>query len=224
MHVLQAVLNAQELESLRALIRRSRFVAGAASAGGVAKQVKANEELEFPPQEYQKFVRMIFDALMRHREFPRTAMPRELSAPMVNRYAPGMNYGAHYDVPLMRTPDGPKIRSDLAATLFISEPEEYDGGELCMMHLGREAQIKLKAGDLFVYPAGTLHSVSPVSRGERLAVVFWIQSMVRDHDKRQMIADLDGVIGRIAERAPQSSEVRDLAGIFTNLMRMWADP
>ncbi len=189
----------------------------------MARQVKVNEELEFPPQDYQKFVRTVFDALMRHREFSRTVMPRELSAPMVNRYSVGMTYGAHYDVPLMRTPDGPKIRSDLAATLFISQPDEYDGGELCLTHLGREDRIKLNAGNLFVYPAGTLHSVSPVSRGERLAVVFWIQSMVRDHDKRLMIADLDTVIGRITERAPGSDDVRDLAGLFTNLVRMWAD-
>jgi PKHD-type hydroxylase len=124
----------------------------------------------------------------------------------------------------MSTPDGPKIRCDFAATLFISGPDEYDGGELCLTHLGRADRIKLDAGDLFVYPAGTLHSVSPVSRGERLAVVFWIQSMVRDHDKRQMIANLDAVIGRIAERAPQSDDLRDLAGIFTNLVRIWADP
>ena len=224
MHVLEGVLNTQELEGLRALIRRSRFADGATSAGGVAKQVKANQELVFPPQEYQKFVRTIFDALMRHREFPRTTMPHELSAPMINRYGQGMTYGAHYDIPLMPTPDGPKIRCDLAATLFISAPNEYDGGELCMMHLGREERIKLNAGDLFIYPAGTLHFVSPVSRGERLAVVFWIQSMVRDHDKRLMIASLDAVIGRIAAREQQSEDVRDLSGVFANLVRLWADP
>lgn len=223
MYVLDNVLNAEELDGLRALARRLRFTGGAASAGGVARQVKANEELEFPPQDYQKFVRTIFDALMRHREFSRAVMPREISAPMVNRYSGGMTYGAHYDVPLMNTPAGPKIRADLAATLFISKPDEYDGGELCLTHHGREERIKLDAGQLFVYPAGTLHSVSAVSRGERLAVVFWIQSMVRDHDKRLMICDLDTVIGRIAKREPQSQDVRDLAGIFTNLVRMWAD-
>ena len=224
MHVLQAVLNAQELEWLRGLIRRSRFVSGAASAGGAAKQVKANEELELAPQDYQQFVRTIFDALMRHREFGRAVMPHELSAPMVNRYAPGMTYGAHYDVALMRTPDGPKIRTDLAATLFVSRKDEYDGGELCIARPGGEDLIKLDAGDLYVYSAGTLHSVLPVTRGERLAVVFWIQSMVREHDKRLLISELDAVIGRLAQRAPQSDEVRDLAGVFTNLLRMWADP
>jgi hypothetical protein len=126
-------------------------------------------------------------------------------------------------MPFMPTPDGPRIRGDLSATLFLSDPADYEGGELCFTRVGTEERIKLNAGDLFLYPASTLHHVAPVTRGERLAVVFWVQSMIRDHEKREMVVGLDGLVGRVAERLPGSTEVRDLAGVVGNLTRMWAE-
>jgi PKHD-type hydroxylase len=194
MYILEQILAAAELEAIRGLIGRSRFTDGAASAHGAAKQVKANQQLECSREDHQRLVEIVFGALHRHRDFKRTALPLEISVPMVNRYGVGMTYGAHYDKPFMPTPDGPQMRGDLSAT-----------------------------GDLFLYPASTLHSVAPVTRGERVAVVFWIQSTIRDHEKRAMVVELDGLVGRVAERMPGSTEVRDLAGIVGNLTRMWAE-
>lgn len=223
MHMIEAVLDARELEWIRALIGRSRFSGGVASAHGAAKQVKANQQLECEREDHQSLVQLVFGALHRNAKFSRIALPLEISVPMVNRYGAGMTYGAHYDHPFMPTPDGPKIRGDLSATLFVSDPQEYDGGELCFARVGEEQRIKLNAGDLFLYPASTLHSVRPVTRGERHAVVFWVQSMIRDHERRCMVAELDGLVGRLAERLPGSDEVRDLAGMVGNLTRMWAE-
>jgi PKHD-type hydroxylase len=223
MYILEQILAAAELEAIRGLIGRSRFTDGAASAHGAAKQVKANQQLECSREDHQRLVEIVFGALHRHRDFKRTALPLEISVPMVNRYGVGMTYGAHYDKPFMPTPDGPQMRGDLSATLFLSNPEDYDGGELVFARVGAEERIKLKAGDLFLYPASTLHSVAPVTRGERVAVVFWIQSTIRDHEKRAMVVELDGLVGRVAERMPGSTEVRDLAGIVGNLTRMWAE-
>ena len=223
MHALDQVLIAGELDAIRELVKRSHFAEGAVSAQGAAKQVKANEQLECSREDHQRLVDIVFGGLRRHAEFQRFALPLEISVPMVNRYAAGMTYGAHYDMPFMPTPDGPRIRGDLSATLFLSNPEDYDGGELCFVRVGMEERIKLKAGDLFLYPASTLHSVTPVTRGERLAVVFWIQSMIREHDKREMVVELDGLVGRVAKRMPGSTEVRDLTGAVGNLIRMWAE-
>jgi PKHD-type hydroxylase len=223
MHVIEQVLTAAEIRAIRGLIGRSRFADGVTSAHGAARQVKANQQLECSREDHQRLVEIVFGALHRHRGFSRTALPLEISAPMLNRYAVGMTYGAHYDTPFIPTPDGPRIRGDLSATLFLTDPADYDGGELCFARVGAEARIKLHAGDLFLYPASTLHSVAPVTRGERLAVVFWVQSMIRDHEKREMVVGLDGLVGRVAERMPGSTEVRDLAGIVGNLTRMWAE-
>ena len=223
MHVVEAVLNTEELAWIRALIQRSRFAEGVKSAAGAAREVKLNQQLECSREDHQKLVQLVFDALRRSAPFARIALPLEISVPMINRYAVGMTYGAHYDKPFMPTPDGPRLRGDLSATLFLTNPADYDGGELCFSRVGESGPVRLKAGDLFLYPANTLHRVTPVTRGERLAIVFWVQSMVRDHEKRCMIAELDGVVGRLAEKMPGSEEVRDLAGMVGNLTRMWAE-
>jgi len=223
MHVIEGVLGAEDLEWIRALVRRSQFSGGSASAHGAAQQVKANQQLECSRADHEQLVQRVFGSLYRNAKFSRIALPLEISVPMINRYVEGMTYGPHYDHPFMPTPDGPRIRGDLSATLFVSDAQDYDGGELCFARVGGEQRVKLKAGDLFLYPSSTLHHVAPVTRGERLAVVFWVQSMIRDHEKRCMVADLDSLVGRLAERMPGSAEVRDLAGVVGNLTRMWAE-
>jgi len=223
MHVIEGVLGAEDLEWIRALVRRSQFSGGVGSAHGAAQQVKANQQLDCARADHEQLVQRVFGALHRSAKFSRIALPLEISVPMVNRYSEGMTYGPHYDHPFMPTPDGPRLRGDLSATLFISEAQEYDGGELCFARVGGEQRVKLNAGDLFLYPSSTLHHVAPVTRGERFAVVFWVQSMIRDHEKRCMVADLDSLVGRLAERMPGSAEVRDLAGVVGNLTRMWAE-
>jgi len=222
-HVIEDLLNAEELAWVRALVKRSRFTEGIATAGGAAREVKRNQQLEYGQADAQQFARLVFGALKRSAKLQRSALPLEISQPTINRYGPDMTYGPHYDSTFMPALDGQRIRGDLSITIFISEPDSYDGGELCFAKAGGEHAVKLPAGQGFLYPASTLHWVTPVTRGERVGIVFWMQSMVRDSEKRAMITELDAVIARLGEKMPGSEEVRDLAGLESNLLRMWSE-
>ena len=223
-HIIRNILDAGDLTRVRALIQRSRFVGGSESAAGAAEQVKANEQLQYAgPNDAQMLADVLFQALAKHREFHRRALPLEISVPLVNRYRVGMKYGAHFDRAFIMGANNRQIRTDLSATLFLSPHEDYDGGELCIAEEGRDSCVKLDAGALFLYPSCLLHSVSTVTRGERLAIVFWVQSMIRDHERRDLISNLDEVIGSLAERMPGSKEVRDLSGVVNGLTRMWGE-
>ena len=217
------VLAPAELEQVRALAASGKFSDGKGSAVGAAASVKANQQAELSPEQHGALANIVFPALRRHREFKRLALPVELSVLMINRYAPGMKYGAHYDAPFMAAPNGKEIRADLSATLFLTPPADYDGGELCIVTASQEQRVKLKAGDLCLYPSGHLHQVAEVTRGARLAVVFWVQSMIRDHEKRHLVSDLDGVVGSLAERMPGSVELRNASGVVNALMRLWGE-
>jgi PKHD-type hydroxylase len=205
------------------LIRRSRFVGGGESASGTAERVKANEQLQNTPADERMLGELVFQALGRHREFHRRALPLELSVPMINRYGPGMSYGPHYDRAFMMGANNRQIRADLSATLFVAPPEDYDGGELSIVQEGHDGSVKLEAGSLFLYPACMLHSVSAVTRGVRLAIIFWVQSMIRDHEQRSLVSNLDQVVGTLAARMPGSIEVRELSGVVNSLTRMWGE-
>jgi len=223
-HVIRNVLDEAELAQVRALIQQSRFVGGSESAAGAAEQVKTNEQLQYAVQgDAQKIGELLFQALGRSREFHRRALPLEISVPLINRYRVGMKYGPHYDRAFIVGANDRQIRTDLSATLFVSPPEDYEGGELCLPEDGGDRCMKLAAGDLFIYPSCMLHSVSTVTRGVRLAIVFWVQSMVRDHEQRDLISNLDAVIGSLAERMPGSTEVRELSGAVNSLTRMWGE-
>lgn len=221
MKVIQGVFTAQDLAAVRALIGRGRLQAGAETAFGLARAAKENQQYVFDQSDAQALADLTYTALKRSSVFYRSALPVEASMPMINRYAPGMCYGPHYDTSLMTCPNGSEMRTDLSATLFVSDPAEYDGGELCLHADGAEQKVKLAAGDLLVYPAGLLHHVTPVTRGVRHAVVFWVQSLVREDDRRQILCKLDDSIGSLAAKHPESAEVRDLLGVFQNLTRMW---
>lgn len=222
-HVIRNVLDAGELARVRALIQRSRFVGGSESASGTAEQVKSNQQLQSTPEDARMLGELVFQALGRHRDFHRRALPLEVSVPMINRYGAGMSYGPHYDRAFMMGANDRQIRADLSATLFVSPPEDYDGGELSIVEDGRDGSVKLEAGSLFLYPACMLHSVSAVTRGARLAIIFWVQSMIRDHEQRSVVSNLDQVVGSIAERMPGSTELRELSGVVNSLTRMWGE-
>ena len=222
-HVIRNVLDAGELARVRELIKRSRFVGGSESASGTAERVKANEQLQNTPEDARMLGELVFQALGRHREFHRRALPLEVSVPMINRYGPGMSYGPHYDRAFMMGANNRQIRADLSATLFVAPPEDYDGGELSIVQEGCDGSVKLEAGSLFLYPACMLHSVSAVTRGVRLAIIFWVQSMIRDHEQRSLVSNLDQVVGSLAERMPGSIEVRELSGVVNSLTRMWGE-
>jgi PKHD-type hydroxylase len=222
-YVIRNVLEPPELARVRGLIQRSRFVHGSESAHGAAEQVKSNEQLQCTPEDARGLAELVFQALGRHREFHRRALPLEISVPMINRYGVGMSYGAHFDRAFILGANGRQIRADLSATLFLSPPDDYDGGELRIVEDGGNGAVKLEAGNLFLYPSCNLHSVSAVTRGARLAIIFWVQSMIRDHEQRDLISNLDQVVGTLAERMPGSTEVRDLSGTVNSLTRMWGE-
>lgn len=222
-HLIPNVLDPGELTRVRALIQRSRFAHGSESAGGAAEQVKSNEQLQCTPEDGRMLGELVFQALSRSREFHRLALPLEISVPMINRYGLGMSYGPHFDRAFMMGASGRQIRTDLSATLFISPPADYDGGELHIAEGGQDEFVKLDAGNLILYPSCMLHSVSTVTRGARHAIIFWVQSMIRDHEQRNLVAGLDQVLGSLAERMPGSTEVRDLSGTVNSLTRMWGE-
>ena len=222
-HVVRNVLCTGELERARALIQRGTFVGGTESAAGAAEQVKSNEQLRSAPQDGQMLAELVFQALGRSRDFHRCALPLEISVPLINRYRVGMSYGPHFDRAFMIGANNRQIRADLSATLFVSPPDDYDGGELCLGKDGGDGRVKLDAGSLLLYPSCMLHSVPEVTRGTRLAIIFWVQSMIRDHEQRDLISNLDQVVGSLAERMPGSTEVRDLSGTVNALTRMWGE-
>ncbi len=222
-HVIRNVLDPSELTRVRGLIHRSRFVHGSESARGAAEQVKSNQQLQSTAEDARMLAELLFQALGRHREFHRRALPLEISLPLINRYGVGMSYGPHFDRAFIVGANNRQIRADLSATLFISPVADYDGGELCIGEDGHEEAVKLDAGNLILYPSCMLHSVSAVTRGERHAIIFWVQSMIRDHEQRSLVSNLDQVLGSLAERMPGSTEVRDLSGTVNSLTRMWGE-
>ena len=222
-HAVQKVLDSGNLARVCQLIQRGKFVGGVESAAGAAEQVKSNEQLRSTPQDGQLLAQLVFEAVGQSRDFHRCALPLEISVPLVNRYGVGMSYGPHFDRAFMIGANNRQIRADLSATLFVSPPEDYDGGELCLGKDGADGRIKLEAGNLFLYPSCMLHYVTEVTRGTRLAIIFWVQSMIRDHEQRSLISNLDQVVGSLAERMPGSTEVRDLSGTVNVLTRMWGE-
>ncbi len=152
------------------------------------------------------------------------ALPLKVLPPLFNRYSGEQSYGRHIDGairPIAGTPH--RVRTDLSATLFLSAPESYDGGELVIQDAFGERSVKLAAGDLVLYPGTSVHRVAPITRGVRLAAFFWIQSMVRDATQRSILFELDGAIQRLAKDVPQHAALVDLAGVYHNLLRAWAD-
>ena len=157
--------------------------------------------------------------------FISAAIPRHIFPPLFNRYATGKHFGVHVDNAVRGDPlSGLRIRTDLSVTLFLSEPEEYDGGELVVEDYYGSHEVKLPAGDLVLYPATSLHTVTPITRGARMASFFWLQSMIRDGHARSMIFDLDHAIQGLVKRLGNGdAEVVKLTGIYHNLIRYWAE-
>ena len=159
-------------------------------------------------------------ALGRNVTFAHTALPKHVTPPMFNRYEPGMRYDRHVDNPILANN---QLRADLSMTIFLSEPDSYDGGELCVETDTGVQEIKLAAGEAFLYPSGFPHWVTPVTRGMRLAAIVWVQSLVRDHTMRRALADINGVLSRLSEADPKSEIAEDLSHAYTNLVRLVVD-
>lgn len=215
---LSNVLSSDELEQVDELIGRGKFVHGKRTAGGTAASVKNNLLLELAGDPVE---RLAVAALDRHGLFRSFAMPARFAPPMVCKYETGMSYGEHIDAPVMG--ESPPMRCDLAVTIFLSDPDGYDGGELVIRSHVAEVRVKLPAGSAIVYPAGSLHRVEPVLRGERLAIVTWVQSFIREAEIREMLFDLDRVIHSMGDSEEARRLANPLIKTHTNLYRRFAE-
>ena len=219
-------LNAQQLQEVRARLEAAgdAWVDGRVSAGYQGAPVKHNEQIDERSAVAAECQSIILGALERHPLFISAVLPNEVYPPMFNRYGEGMTFGAHVDGSVRIHPHtGRKLRTDVSATLFLSEPEEYDGGELVVHDAFGAHRVKLAAGAMVVYPAVSLHEVTPITRGRRLASFFWVQSLVRDDARRSMMFDLDNAIQRLNQAGADALARRSLVGVYHNLMRQWSD-
>lgn len=221
---IQKVLDAEQLAMFRRELEAAEWTDGRGTAGYLAQQVKRNMQLPEDHPTGKKLGDIILRAVTANAQFTAAALPRRILPPMFNSYGQEQRYGRHIDGAIRQvTGTGHRIRTDLSATLFISEPGEYDGGELVIDDTFGPRAVKLKAGDLVLYPGTSVHQVNPVTRGRRVASFFWIQSIVREDHKRTMLLELDRSIQRLAVDHPGQPVLTDLAGVYHNLLRLWAD-
>lgn len=222
LNVITDVLTREELETINQLLTEDgEFVDGKKTAGYRAERVKNNLQLNKTPKQAKQLNPLIINALERNEIFQRVALPKRIHRPLFSRYHVGMNYGSHVDDALMDLPN--VLRTDLAVTVFLNEPARYDGGELAIETSSGEHMVKLAGGDAVVYPASSLHRVTPVTRGERLAAVTWIQSYVRERERREILVDLDKLRHALHERMSDAPETNLAYKTYSNLLRMWAD-
>ncbi len=234
MRIIEDLLNDDELKQLQELLQRAPWDAGGVTAGTQSASVKRNQQLAESSAQARAGQRIVLAALGRNAEFITTALPKRIYPPLFNRYAGLANaFGDHIDNAVRTHPSTRQnVRTDLAATLFLSDPDSYDGGELVISHgLGHE-RVKLHAGSMVLYPAGTVHRVEPVTAkgtgadsgfAGRVASFFWIESMVRSNDQRELLCELDRNITELRREHGEVLQCVALVGTYHNLLRMWAD-
>ena len=214
------VLTPEEVAHCRQVLDASAWVDGRGSAGEQAREVKRNLQVAMDSPEFEHLGELILRALGRNALFNSLAIPLRVRSPMFNRYDTGMSYGAHVDGAIHNVPGAPRMRADLSSTLFLTDPGEYDGGELVMHQIHEVQSFRLNAGDLLVYPTHCVHSVSPVTRGSRWAAFFWTQSVVRSHEQRAILHELDMAIVQIRALLPDTHPaVLSLTNTYHNLLR-----
>jgi PKHD-type hydroxylase len=221
--VIPAVLDAAAIAKVRGLIDAAEWVDGQASSGRQAALVKRNAQLPDDSAAAQQAGRIVLEALGRNATFIAAALPAKVLPPMFNLYAAGQAYGSHIDNAIRMRGDF-RMRADLSATLFLEEPGAYDGGELVIEGAFGAQGLKLPAGHMVLYPSSSLHRVEPVTRGQRTASFFWIESMVRDGEARRALFEMDQAIQSLGGRVGQGdAAVVQLTGVYHNLLRKWAD-
>jgi PKHD-type hydroxylase len=217
------VLSADQVARCRAIMDRAAWTDGRVTAGFQSAQVKKNLQLPEDAPEAQELGGMVMLALKRNPLFLSAALPHTVFPPLFNRYDAGMTFGAHIDNAIRQSLDGQRIRTDISATLFLSGPDEYDGGELTVEDTYGSHAVKLPAGDMVIYPADSLHNVTPITRGSRVASFFWIQSLIRDRTRRALLFDLDTSIRHLTRDVPGHEALVSLTGTYHNLLRQWAE-
>ncbi|MEJ2362915.1 MAG: Fe2+-dependent dioxygenase [Gammaproteobacteria bacterium] len=221
--VIPDVLSQTKLNEIQSILAQASYVDGRLSAGGHAVRVKHNQEL--PPQadQIQRLNQLVMNTLVQHPRFQQAALPHRIASPFYARYTQGMTYGDHIDDPVMGPGPTQRYRSDISCTVFLNPPEAYDGGELVIQTTFGSQRIKLPAGHVVIYPSSSLHQVSEVIRGERLVAVTWIQSMVRDPARRELLYELSQARDSLMQAQPDADVTNQVDHSYVNLVRMWTE-
>jgi PKHD-type hydroxylase len=221
------VLKPDQARLVRQKLENAQWVDGRLTAGQQAAKVKSNRELKKGQSAELEAGAMIRQALEQNKLFNMVALPFKVSPPLFNRYEEGQSYGPHIDNAIRQGTDETgrqhRLRGDLSATLFLSEPSEYDGGELVVEDTYGVQKVKLPLGHMVLYPASSLHEVKAITRGTRIAAFFWVQSMVRDEGKRTLLVELELAVQTLHRDHPDHPSVVELTGIYNNLLRRWGD-
>lgn len=217
------VLSPDQVRQIRAALDAAPWTDGRETVGDQGARVKRNRQLPEQSPVGRELGKTVLAALARNALFFSAALPLRFVPPLFNRYEGGENYGVHVDGAVRAVPGGEQLRTDLSCTLFLCEPEDYDGGELEVIDTYGSHEVKLPAGDLILYPASSLHRVHPVTRGARVCSFFWLQSMVRSDQQRGMLFELDHSIQTLRARLGECEETVALTGHYHNLLRLWSD-
>ena len=218
------VLTAESVRQARRELEAATWIDGRATAGHLAVRAKDNQQLAQDDPLARRFGDEILERLGRLPEFITAALPLKVLPPHFNRYAGGGTYANHVDNAIRTIAGTPhRVRTDISVTLFLSEPDEYDGGELVIEDSYGSHSVKQRAGSLVLYPGTSLHRVTPVTRGVRYAAFFWVQSLVRDDTQRALLLDLDNAIRQLTVAAPGNAALDRLTGVYHNLLRQWSE-
>lgn len=218
------VLDPAQVTECRKHLDAAEWVDGRVTAGHQSAEVKYNMQIPEGHPAARQIGEAILSVLNKHPLFISAALPQKIFPPLFNRYTGGQNFGSHVDNSIRQIPGtGVRIRTDLSATLFLSAPEDYDGGELVVEDTYGTHAAKLAAGDMVLYPSTSLHHVRPVTRGARVCSFFWMQSLIRDDGRRTLLFDMDQSIQRLGRDHPSHPSVTELTAVYHNLLRQWAE-
>lgn len=219
---LENVLDTDKLANIQAMLAKVSFIDGKHSAGMAAQQVKNNLEMQQGTQQAEYLDHLLMGSLAENADFRSGALPYRVAQPVFARYTTGMQYGNHVDDPIMGG-GAEKFRTDVSITVFLNEPEEYEGGELIINTSYGEKAVKMPAGSAVMYPSASVHRVAEITGGERLAAIVWLQSMVRDSARRELLFDLDQARNKLLTDAPGKPETKQVDRSYVNLLRMWSE-
>lgn len=221
MLTISSIVGPAQLQEIKSLLDNAPFVDGKLSAGMAASRIKNNQEVDQKSEIFNQLNELVMSNLMRHPKFKSYVLPHRISSPFYARYTQGMAYGDHIDDPVMGSPN--HFRTDLSFTVFLNEPDEYEGGELIIHTPFVEQAVKLSAGQVVIYPSGTLHRVAEITAGERRVMVAWVQSLIRDTGKRDILFELNQVREKLLRKKPDDPDTKKLDHVYTNLVRLWAE-
>lgn len=218
------LISREQTTECRRVLQQADWIDGRQTAGHVAARLKTNQQLPLDHPDGARLGALITQALSQHPVFMTSALPQRILPPRFNRYEGGGEYGFHIDNAIFQVPGSPqRIRSDISTTVFLSDPDEYEGGELIVQDTYGEQTIKLPAGHAIIYPGTSLHRVAPVTRGVRYASFFWTQSLVRSDTQRALLLEQDVAIQRLIQAGADQQVVTQLTGVYHNLLRMWSE-